>query len=98
MTDCIHNLPSDPISTCDINKKLCLLEENLPCIYLEKEGDMEKVLLTIEFTKDGDKWCAMAEGRTGDLQNSYAGFGDSQIDALIDFAADIKRHVPNWRI
>ncbi len=34
--ECGHQQPTDPIATCDINGKPCLLEENLPCAYLQE--------------------------------------------------------------
>ena len=33
--ECGHRQPTDPNTTCDINGKICLLEENLPCSYQE---------------------------------------------------------------
>jgi hypothetical protein len=55
-------------------------------------------LFTVEFSKDGNMWCCMPEGRTGDLQNSYAGFSDTQAGALMALGMDIKKNVPLWNI
>jgi len=35
--ECGNQLPTDPTTTCAINNKPCLLEENLPCTYLEEK-------------------------------------------------------------
>ena len=33
--ECGHRQPTEPSSTCDLNGKICLLEENMTCTYLE---------------------------------------------------------------
>jgi len=40
--ECGHRQPTDPITTCDINGKPCLLEENLPCDMAELEVRNER--------------------------------------------------------
>ena len=35
---CGHQQPTDPIATCDINGKPCLLEEGLSCDYPKEIG------------------------------------------------------------